>query len=372
MKKNEKIFYIGFQRSGTKSFRTFMETNNINVATWRTSADNKWPEHFYNGDYKKIVDSDSFNYYQAFEDAPWYQLELIEYIYKEISSSKFVFLERPAEDWFKSMVKHSAGMTLGKLRRHCYIYKRDEDFNFIENNYTSLENYKFFIFDNASHYIKIYKQKIKDIKEFAKVNDPKGERIFIGNLYEKNIYDNIGLFLGFKKIIKPKKITHESKITFKDVLDDIEKAKIYLYKLRKARKKVIRVKEKEFLIQSSISNFKSNKNSISGQNRLAETYFRFGYIKDAMKLSLDLYNKNKEYPPNLLLLSKIYEKQKNYKSAIKYLTEHCNIIGDVFKYKEHLKKLKNEKFITKNEKNSILKKINLKLIKLKKIIRSYI
>jgi hypothetical protein len=87
---SNKIFYIGFQRVGTKSFGNFMRGNGFEVASWRESDVNNWSDDYFEGKFSKIVRSEAFQNYQVFEDAPWFQPFMVKYLYHELPESKFV------------------------------------------------------------------------------------------------------------------------------------------------------------------------------------------------------------------------------------------------------------------------------------------
>jgi hypothetical protein len=324
----QKIFYISFQRVGTKSFRSFMELNNFNVASWQTSAQNNWTQLYHEKKFNKILKSKSFEFFDAFEDGPWFHLDFIKQCFKKIPNSKFIFLERPAEDWFKSMVTHSHGMSLGELERHCKVYDREFDFKFIRKNYPNLTNFRFFIFDNASHYINFYNNKTRELKKYISNVDPNNNSFFIGDLYERNIYRKIAKFLDIKDPIFPKNISHQTNVTFTEVCEDINSAIKYLINLRRLKKSKILSLMKSNSIYDAKKKLQLNNKSSALHYRLAYIYFKLRLINKSLEVANKGLCLNKENPLLNFLLSQIYLKKNMPAESINFLNSALKITPD--------------------------------------------
>ena len=52
---------------------------------------------------------------EVFEDGPFQDPQFAKFLSQHIDGSKFIYFQRPADDWYKSMVTHR-GLTLGDRR----------------------------------------------------------------------------------------------------------------------------------------------------------------------------------------------------------------------------------------------------------------
>lgn len=171
-KDNTKIFCLSMQRTGTTSVGEFFKINNYKVAGWPVSNKNKWSYYWENGDFEKIFKSKDFINNQVFEDDPWWLPEFYKVLYHRFPKAKFILLTRDPNTWFQSMLSHSNGKILGNTKRHCKVYRREEDFyNLIDEN--ELSNYNEKNIDNLlslegydEHYKAIYELRNKEIISF--------------------------------------------------------------------------------------------------------------------------------------------------------------------------------------------------------------
>ena len=160
----KKIFVISYQRTGTTSTGKFLKQNGFNVAGWTVCINNKWVHSCYDGDFEKVFNSDAFKKNNVFEDAPWFWPNFYKFLYHRFPNSIFVHLERNPSDWFRSMVTHSEGKTLGNLERHLDIYQRYGDYLWLKEQKIKVDHCT--LFDKSSHYIEQYCVENKKRKNF--------------------------------------------------------------------------------------------------------------------------------------------------------------------------------------------------------------
>jgi hypothetical protein len=196
---NHKIFCISIQRTGTTSVGQFFKHFNFKVADWSVSYRNQWSYLWYQGNYEAIFSSKDFLLNQVFEDDPWWCPEFYKVLFHRFPKSRFILFTRDANQWFKSMMNHSNGKTLGNTKIHCKIYRREEEF------YKLLENEPNFIprdaeIDNLmslkeweEQYKKIYLLHNKEVKIFFKKHDQKS--LFVSDLNDTYKWDNLADFI---------------------------------------------------------------------------------------------------------------------------------------------------------------------------------
>lgn len=195
-----RIFCISMQRSGTTSVGKFFSHFGYSVASSGTSRDNGWSKAFYDGDFEKIFRSKNFKSIQVFQDDPWWCSEFYKVLYYRFPNSKFILFTRDSGDWFKSMVSHSNGKTLGNTKRHCKIYRREKEFyNRVDNdpefkysddkvdNLLELQGHE-------EHYRDIYDIRNREILDFFEERDP--DRIIVCNLKDADKWHKLGKFFN--------------------------------------------------------------------------------------------------------------------------------------------------------------------------------
>lgn len=179
----EKVFYVSLQRCGTKSFSKFFGGNGFKTASWDVAAKNSWPAASLDGQYHQIIDSKDFRRNQVFDDGPWHHLPLMRFLYWNVPDSRFIFFERPFEDWLQSMKSHSGGRVLGDPKRHCMVYNRLPDY------YKALENgtlNELKIEGAEDIYARAFKNHTLQIRAFFE--DRPAHRFFYAELYDKDKY----------------------------------------------------------------------------------------------------------------------------------------------------------------------------------------
>lgn len=201
-KKKNKIFCISMQRTGTTSVGEFFKKNGFKVADWPMSFKNKWSYHWEQGDFETIFNSEDFKNNQVFEDDPWWLPEFYKVLYHRFPDTKFILLTRDEDAWFKSMLSHSKGQNPGNTKRHCKVYRREEDFYQLISD-DQLKDYDEKSIDNLlslrgyeDHYKTLYSIRNKEIMEFFNKNAP--ESLFVAKLEDPNKWQKLGEFFNIK------------------------------------------------------------------------------------------------------------------------------------------------------------------------------
>lgn len=193
-----KIFCISLQRTGTTSTGRFFKDHGYSVATYGVSSQNGWTISYFNGNYEKIFKSSDFKKAQAFEDDPWWVGDFYKVLFHRFPDSKFILLERDANNWFDSMVSHSKGRTLGITHIHCTIYQRLKEFY----DFTSGEGIYTDKIDNAlplgeaqrEHYTDFYTIRNREVKLFFQHHNR--NRLFTAQLEDEDLWWKMGRFFG--------------------------------------------------------------------------------------------------------------------------------------------------------------------------------
>lgn len=199
-KEKSKIFCISTQRTGTTSVGAFFKHFGYNVADWSISNKNKWSYDWENGDFETIFNSKHFKDNQVFEDDPWWLPEFYKVLYHRFPKAKFILFTRDSEAWFKSMLSHSEGKILGNTKRHCKVYRREDDFyNLLNKNERQFYNEK--EIDNLlslggykEHYTKIYELRNREIIDFFNKTSPRS--LMHCELEDKNKWNKLGEFIN--------------------------------------------------------------------------------------------------------------------------------------------------------------------------------
>lgn len=201
-KKKPKIFCISMQRTGTTSVGEFFERLGFKVAKWKRSYNNKWSYYWQNGNFEAIFNSKDFKNYQVFEDSPWWLPEFYKVLYHRFPDAKFVLFTRDADDWFKSMVSHSQGKILGNTKRHCKVYRREEDFYKLKDT-EGFEDYDEHKIDNLlslegyeEHYKTMYRIRNREMIEFFEKHAP--QSLFVGELEDPKKWEKLAQFMKIK------------------------------------------------------------------------------------------------------------------------------------------------------------------------------
>ena len=215
-KLNKKIFfYIGKQRCGTKSFGDFFRKNNYKIFSWPEIRDSGINDLYWSGRWIDILKSDIIKNYDVFEDGPFQHPLFAKFLYANLNSSHFVFLERSPSDWFDSMIKHSDGYTLGNIDKHCFLYSRLSELNdvYIENPNCK----KLPIIHMREKYESIYLEHKFQVLDLFKNAEP--GRFFAGDLYDDSVYKKISDFFNLNLKNTETQHSHKSNKDLKSILN---------------------------------------------------------------------------------------------------------------------------------------------------------
>ncbi|AWM13010.1 hypothetical protein DI487_03455 [Flavobacterium sediminis] len=171
-KRKEKVFVIGYHKTGTSSLGKAMLTLGFRVCGslkegyGYKDSDKAFPE------YLMEQAQPLFDKYDAFQDTPWFLL--YKELYYRFPEAKFILTIRDEEKWIKSMQGH-----FGKnsYPYHDYIYE-DSD-----------------MFSDSEKYIQVYKQHNSSVREFFK---DKPKQLLEINLKEDDKWEKICTFLNVK------------------------------------------------------------------------------------------------------------------------------------------------------------------------------
>ena len=101
----QKVFGIGFSKTGTTSLETAFETLGYKVCHGHWQNNNTfylqalWVNRAYDEIFKLV------NYWDAFADTPWGGTNLYEELYARLPDSKFILTVRDPEEWYVSLEK---------------------------------------------------------------------------------------------------------------------------------------------------------------------------------------------------------------------------------------------------------------------------
>lgn len=193
-----RVFCISFQRTGTTSVGRFFADHGFKVATWQVSFANAWSLAWFEGDHERIFASTDFQAHQVFEDDPWWLSDFYKVLFHRFPDSRFVLLERDADQWFDSMVSHSKGRTLGNTHRHAYLYDRTDEYAQLGGSPGAYSN----TIDNLlpleeahrAQYKRIYLNRLREVRLFFERFGP--ERLFQGRLEEVDLWQRMGESFG--------------------------------------------------------------------------------------------------------------------------------------------------------------------------------
>jgi hypothetical protein len=196
-----KIFCLSMQRNGTTSFGNFLEDHGVRTARDGYARRAGWGALIDGGDYSAVFNSLAFKSFQGFEDGPWWGPNMYRVLENRFKTAKFVLLHRDSDDWFRSMISHSRGKTLGNTYRHCRTYRRlpefyamlneTSDFDWINNG---IDNLMTIDLTHRDHYVSIYEEHNESIVRFFSKYAP--ERLYHSHIDNMSKWAEIGDFLG--------------------------------------------------------------------------------------------------------------------------------------------------------------------------------
>lgn len=195
-----KIFVISIQRTGTTSTGFFFEQHGFEVAGWRESDRGGWTKLAQEKKFAEIIESEDFRQNTVFEDAPWFYPDLYRHLYERFPDSKFVHFTRNSDDWFKSMVSHTGGWTLGDVERHCKFWGRYDDYLWLRKHNMLRKipegDEKMVLWDKPGHYIGLYEKYNRETREFFGSVENAGQAYFHCDLEYPDKWPKLAEFAG--------------------------------------------------------------------------------------------------------------------------------------------------------------------------------
>lgn len=201
IQKENLIFCISFQKTGTTSVGDFFEFFGYPTGRWKHALRNQWEKSWYEGNYEAIFSSKDFKRNQVFEDSPWWFPEFYKVLYHRFPGSKFILFYRDENDWFKSMLAQSNGMsTNGITKIHAKVYRRENDFYKQVDSDPEFNTFKvdperkLEIKGMDEHYKSIYVRRNREVIEFFERHDRSA--LFACDLYDNRKWQKLGEFVG--------------------------------------------------------------------------------------------------------------------------------------------------------------------------------
>lgn len=212
-----KVFCLSMQRSGTSSVGDFLEQWGIKRMGHQLSRQHQWSRHWYNGNYDAIFSSSVFQEYEVYEDDPFWFPDFFKYVYHRVPDSRFILLHRDADSWFKSMVRHSFGYTIGQTDIHAKIYRREDELRWLEKNipdFKAAAPKAMVLYDKAAHYKAAYERHIAEVESFF--SGPRANALFMAKLADAETWPNMKEWLGLpdKDGVKMGAHAHKAKTEF--------------------------------------------------------------------------------------------------------------------------------------------------------------
>lgn len=217
-----KVFCLSMQRSGTSSVGDFLEQWGFKRVGHQLSRSKNWTTHWLNGNYGAIFEDPLFTQNDVFEDDPWWCPDFFKYVYHRVPNSKFILLTRDSDAWFKSMISHSNGYSLGLTDIHAKIYRREDDLLWLQKN---IKNFNVSVpqgmtlFDKADHYKRVYERHINEVQTFFDTFAP--DALFVGELNRQEIWSEIAEWLALPQHESIEMNSHAHKTRREFTQDDL-------------------------------------------------------------------------------------------------------------------------------------------------------
>lgn len=192
-----KVFCLSMQRSGTSSVGDFLEQWGLKRAGHPLSRQQQWTQHWYNGNFEAIFNDPVFQQHEVFEDDPFWCPEFYKYVYHRVPGSKFILLTRESDAWFKSMIHHSKGYTLGQTNIHAKIYRREDELYWLEKHIPGFRGSipkAMTLYDKSSHYKATYERHTTEITNFFKTMG--SDALFTSALSDKTTWPRLKEWLN--------------------------------------------------------------------------------------------------------------------------------------------------------------------------------
>lgn len=210
-----KLVYVGMQRCGTKSFGDFFRQRGMRVFSWAEIERHELGRKWFEGRWLEILNSGIFQDFDVFEDGPFQDPAFSRFLSQSVAESRFVYFHRPSSDWYKSMVTHSKGLTLGDVGRHCYTYDRLEDLHFLRAELGAGVK-KLSLIGMKEHYERLYNRHHRQILEKFSTIDP--SRFFVDELYNAEKFAHLCRHFGMEAGGEVDQHSHRSSVSVAEVL----------------------------------------------------------------------------------------------------------------------------------------------------------
>lgn len=196
-KKRNKIFCIGFNKTGTTSLGYFLEQNGFIVENQR--AGELLLDDYLENNFSSILKFCRKSNAQCYQDIPFSLPGLYKVLDKEFKNAKFILTVRDdAEEWFNSIHNfHSNFYAKGKtpnkkdLEESRYVYP-GYSWNLMTNvfNFSSNDTY------NKVEMMRIYNSHILDVKDYF---SKRPNKLLVINLKKKEDFKSLCQFLEIKQ-----------------------------------------------------------------------------------------------------------------------------------------------------------------------------
>ena len=210
--KNEKIFCIGLNKTGTTSLGSFFEKNNLYVANQNEGE--LLLKSYLLRDFNSIIDYIKKSKADVFQDVPFSLPFTFAHLDLAFPKSKFILTIRNSdEDWYQSILKFHSDFYNNKKKP---TYESLKDSEYVYKGWSEQVMFDVFITDKNNMYDKdefkmVYNSYNKSVINYFK-NKP--DKLIVINLGIKNDFERLCSFLKIS--------TNENvfpKITSKDILN---------------------------------------------------------------------------------------------------------------------------------------------------------
>jgi len=181
-RRQDKIFCISMQRSGTTSVGDWLEAYGLSRAGYPTSQRLGWTNLWMQGNFEAIFQSEEFKGSDVFEDDPWWCPSFYIDLAERFPTSKFILLTRDPDVWFSSLCHHSSGFNPGRSDIHARIYSRENELESIlaaDQSKSPSDSKLLSILDKREHYKTIYRKHVEGAIKFF---EGYPGRLFLGSL----------------------------------------------------------------------------------------------------------------------------------------------------------------------------------------------
>ena len=212
-----KVFCLSMQRSGTSSVGDFLEQWGLKRSGHQLSRQLNWSRHWYDGNFEAIFSDSSFQAHDVYEDDPFWMPDFYKYVYHRVPDSRFILLYRDSDSWFKSMVRHSNGFSIGRADIHAKVYRREDELRWLVKNIPGFEGgapKAMVLYDKAAHYKAAYERHLAEVESFF--SGPRAKYLFLAKLADPETWPKMKEWLGLpeKEGIRMESHAHRAKTEF--------------------------------------------------------------------------------------------------------------------------------------------------------------